>query len=301
MTKDTRNTYERITDAMIAAMEKADLGEWQMPWHRMSSLPRNVSTGLEYQGANITALWAAGYSSSEWATYKQWEALGAKVRKGEKGTVGIKWLPVQDKMAKPRLAADGATITSNFMMPWGFVVFNAEQVDGYVSKAVPLVDLTERVATADAVIEKSGAVIKEGGSQAFYRPKDDIIGMPARVLFKETKTSTATECYYSTKLHELVHWTGADKRLGRKLVSMMDRDSYAFEELVAELGAAFLCAKLGISNDPRPDHAQYLKCWLSRLKSDPKALVRAASLAQKAVNFLLPKEEASAEPMKEAA
>lgn len=297
MTKDTRTTYERITDAMIAAMETAAATDWVMPWHRMSVMPRNAYTDKEYQGMNIVMLWSAGYGSSDWATYKQWAELGAQVRKGEKGTLCVKWLSVEDKKAK----AEGRKVMSNYMIPWGFVVFNAEQVDGYESKAIPLVDKTQSVAAADELIVRCGARINHGGDRAFFSPERDIVNVPPRVLFKETKTSTATEGYYATVMHELVHWTGAESRLKRKQ-SVSDMEAYAFEELVAELGSAFLCGRLGISNDPRPDHAQYLKGWLSRMKNDPSAIVKAASLAQKAVNYLLPPvKEPAAELTKEAA
>lgn len=301
MTKDTRNTYERITDAMIAAIE-ANPGEWKMPWHRVRGgmIPRNAATGKEYQGMNILALWSAGFASFEWATYKQWQSLGAQVRPKEKGTLGIKWLPVEDKKVK----AAGKKVQSNYMIPWGFVVFNADQVDGYEpKKQVELLDLTTRAANAEKMIDDYGIRINHGGDRAMYVPDLDMINMPPRVLFKETATSSATENYYSTKLHEVIHSTGHHSRLKRDLSGGFGSETYAFEELVAELGSAFLCAKLGITNEPRIDHAQYLKGWLSRMKSDPKAIVQAASLAQKAVNLLLPpaKEEPAVEQMKEAA
>lgn len=279
MPKDTRNTYERITDAMIAAMENVDLGKWQMPWHLMSMLPRNAYTEREYQGMNTIMLWSAGFASPEWATYNQWEGLGAQVRKGEKGTLGIKWLPVKKVGAEDKV---------KYLMPWGFVVFNAEQVDGYESKTRQLVDLTERLAKADAVIAATGAKINETGDAACYNPDLDKINMPPRILFQATKTSSATECYYSTKLHELVHWTGSEKRLNRKQATRSDLNAYAFEELVAELGSAFLCGRLGISNEPRLDHAQYLNLWLGHMKKDPRAIIKAATLAQKAVNLIMP-------------
>jgi antirestriction protein ArdC len=163
-------------------------------------------------------------------------------------------------------------------------VFNADQVDGFG-------EATAGVAIApsegvDAFIARTGATIVHGGSRACYVPMLDEIHMPERASFIGSTTSTATETYYSTVLHELTHWTAPAHRCGRDLSGRFGDDAYAMEELVAELGAAFLCGELGITVEPRPDHAQYLAHWLTVLKADKRAIFTAASKAAEAAAFL---------------
>ncbi len=177
-------------------------------------------------------------------------------------------------------------------------VFNIDQVDVPVELRATLLppaperkDLTERLDRVDAFVAAIGVEIREGGQRAFYRHKDsrgegDFIQMPPRELFTGTATSTATESYYSTLLHEEIHGSGAEHRLNRKFGDRFGDHAYAFEELVAELGAAFLCAHLEVTNTPRIDHAQYCASWLAVLKGDTKAIFTAASLATRAVEFL---------------
>lgn len=280
--------YETVTASIIAAIE-AGAGEFRMPWHRASTddgIPCNAATGAQYRGSNILTLWATamgkGYSGNRWATYKQWAALGAQVRKGEKAATGIYFSMVEKESA----TGD----TKAVPMAKAFYLFNADQVDGYtIPDTVTRQDDTSRIAAADAAIAATGARIVHSGTRAFYRPSTDDIYLPAREAFTGTDTSTATESYYSTALHELAHWTGHSSRLDRNF-SRSQRfgdEAYAGEELVAELGAAFLCAQLGITNAPRADHAQYLAHWLKVLKADSRAIVRAASDAQKAADYVI--------------
>jgi antirestriction protein ArdC len=279
--------YQKLTATIIAQIEKG-ADKWQMPWHRDPvagtadlTLPVNAATGANYQGANIIVFWSTAkamrYASHVWATYKQWQSIGAQVRKGETGTYGIKWTAVKDKRDPDRMT----------LIPCGFTVFNAAQVDGWSgelpkAQADKLVDLVTPAEKADALVADSGAHIQHGGTRAFYAPSLDVIGMPDRFRFGEN-----SQGYYSTLLHELTHWTGAKSRCDRDFSGRFGSDAYAFEELVAELGAAFLCALTGVSNEPRPDHASYLASWLKVLKADPKALVTAASKAQAAVNYIM--------------
>ena len=144
----------------------------------------------------------------------------------------------------------------------------------------------EPIDAAEAFVRATGAAIAHGGTRAYYRPSTDTIQLPDRTAFVGTATSTAQESYYSTLLHELTHWTSPEQRCNRTLGKRFGDDAYAMEELVAELGAAFLCAELGITMEARLDHAQYLASWLSVLKADKKAIFTAASGASKAVEFL---------------
>ncbi len=167
-------------------------------------------------------------------------------------------------------------------------VFAAEQVEGYAAPALPEppANPVEPIERAEAFVAATGAIIHHGGSRAFYRRSTDEIHLPPREAFIGTATSTAAEAYYSTKLHEMTHWTGIESRCNRQFGKRFGDDAYAIEELVGELGAAFLCADLGISDAPRADHAQYLDTWLRVLKADKKAIFTAASMASQAAEFL---------------
>lgn len=280
--------YDTVTASLVQQIE-AGAGKWQMPWHNRGALagvPVNATTGNTYSGVNVLVMWGAadamGYSDARWATYKQWQAAGCQVRKGERATAGIKWKPVVGK----READAGRPV----LIPLGFSVFNVAQVDGGQVELPLGVDTTPKfspVERAESVIAAVGARLTHGGARAFFQPATDSIVMPDRFRFEATATSSAQEAYYSTLLHEHIHWTGGDSRLKRNLRGRFGDDSYAAEELIAELGAAFLCARLGISNEPRPDHAQYLTSWLKVLKADSRAIFTAASAAQKAADFLL--------------
>lgn len=303
------NVYDTITTNIINAIEQG-AGEFRMPWHRASTangIPCNAVTGTEYKGSNILTLWATagakGYGSNRWATFKQWQSVGAQVRKGEKSATGI-YFNMLERENEDTGEAKGKSKAIPFARP--FHLFNAAQVDGYNSESVaPRQDLTETIRNADDVIAATRARITHEGSRAFYRPSTDEIYMPPRDAFIGTETSTATEAYYSTTLHELAHWTGHGSRLARDFTrsKRFGDEAYAGEELVAELGAAFLCARLGITNEPRADHAQYLAHWLKVLKGDSRAIVRAASDAQKAADFILAthKTDNEVEPLSVAA
>ena len=285
------NVYDTITTNIITAIEQG-AGEFRMPWHRASTangIPCNAVTGTEYKGSNILTLWATanarGFDSNKWATFKQWQSVGAQVRKGERSATGIYFNMLERESED---AGEGKSKAIPFARP--FHLFNAAQVDGYSTEsAAPRQDLTETIRNADDVIAATRARITHEGSRAFYRLSTDEIYMPPRDAFIGTETSTATEAYYATTLHELTHWTGHGSRLARDFTrsKRFGDQAYAGEELVAELGAAFLCARLGITNEPRADHAQYLAHWLKVLKGDSRAIVRAASDAQKAADFIL--------------
>lgn len=277
-----QEVMDAVAQHVIASIEAGvDSGRWQQPWVSTGGVPRNALTRKHYQGGNTIALWITQmvkeYTSSQWATYKQWTQLGAQVRKGEEATFGVKWtLKVCRDHGK-----DEACTKCGRMVPSVFFVFNACQVDGWdnnpdMAKHNP----DSQVEEWDAVFRATGAVITHGDFQAAYSPTLDRITMPTFDAFRDGAS------YYSTLAHEVTHWTGHKDRVGRDLTGRFGDQSYAMEELVAELGSAMLCALLGVESVPRDDHAQYLAHWLGVLRQDSKALWTAAGAASKAVTYV---------------
>lgn len=281
------NVYARVTDEIVRAIE-AGAREYKMPWHQGAGagLPRNALTGNLYRGTNTIALWASsqtrGYRLPYWATFLQWEKLGAKIRRGEKASV-IVFYKHEGLSADGEDGEDAANVRSVAKCSF---VFNADQVDGWSCPAPITEDKTERLNTVDCFIENVGADIRYGGEVAGYNLALDQIRMPERCQFVGTNTSTATESFYSVILHELVHWSGHPARLNRDLSGRFGTSAYAMEELVAELGAAFQCADFGISLSPRRDHAAYVSSWLQVLREQRAAIFTAASTATAACRFL---------------
>ncbi|MBV9990048.1 MAG: DUF1738 domain-containing protein [Alphaproteobacteria bacterium] len=282
------NVYEAVTAQIVAAIEKG-AGSCVMPWHGgvlPVTMPLNALTEMPYHGVNVVSLWAQAatklYPSGYWASYEQWRKLGAQVRKGERGSVIIFYKKLDGEEEPEADEADAP----RFVLRQSHV-FNFAQVEGWelpdtgrrVSQVIP----NEQIA---AFVEATNADVRHGGLKACYRRKDDYIAMPAPEMFRGTPTSSPTEAYYAVLLHELTHWTGAPHRLDRvKGKRFGDRD-YAFEELVAELGAAFLCSAFRLVNETRPDHAAYIAHWLTMLSRDNRAIFAAAALAQQAVEYL---------------
>jgi len=284
-----KDVYQTVTDQIVEAIENG-AGEWQMPWHRMGeglNRPVNIDTGNAYRGINIVALWAAGqvrgYGSGAWGTYRQWQNKGCQVRKGEKASTVVfyKEFEVEDTDAQP-----GETTFETRRVARASSVFNADQVDGYDVELPEPKDSVQDMTEANAFVANTQAVVRHGGARAYYNRGTDTIQMPDKDRFLGSETSSATESYYGTLLHELVHWTGIKKRCDREFGKRFGDDAYAVEELVAELGAAFLCADLGIAAEPRPDHAAYIEYWLKALKTDNRAIFAAASKAAQATDFL---------------
>jgi len=280
--------YTRVTNEIIKAIESG-VGEYRMPWHQNAGrgLPRNAATKNFYHGINTLALWSAshlrGYTSPYWATYRQWSNLGAHVRKGEKASTII-FFKKREPKAEEEKADDNASQPR--LVIQGSVVFNADQVDGWKKAEAPLEDRTQRLEAADMFISSVGATVRYGGDIASYSKAFDRINMPESRRFIETETSSATESFYSVLLHEHVHWSGHQKRLSRDLSGRFGTSAYAMEELVAELGAAFLCADLGISVAPRMDHAVYIRTWLVVLRQEKAAIITASSAAMAATRYL---------------
>jgi antirestriction protein ArdC len=282
------DAHQIITDRIIAMIE-AGAGEFKMPWHRSAKAPLhtpvNCLTKKRYRGINVLSLWASAeehnYASNEWGTYKQWQEKKTQVRKGEKATLVMFF-----KEFEVHPDPDDETDNGRRLVARASWAFNAAQVEGYEAPVLPEDrGPIERIAIADTFVRGTGATIRHGGERAFFRPSEDLIQMPDEGLFLGDETRRR-EAYYSTLLHELTHWSGAEKRLNREFGKRFGDKAYSFEELVAELGAAFLCGSLGITNEPRRDHAQYIGHWLSILKEDKKAISHAAARASAAADYL---------------
>lgn len=288
----TSDVYSRITEEIIKKMEQG-AGDFKLPWYKTkdSTLisPVNAKTGNNYKGINILSLWMSGmsegYSRGIWATYKQWSELGAQVRKGEKGSL-IAFYKILDVVGKgqpqsdePTESTKSATIKHRMYAQMSYV-FNADQVDGYTPPPEPSFNPDSRIAEVEKFFASLDAIVEHGGNKAFYSPSLDKIQMPYFGAFRDK------ESYYSVLAHEVTHWTGHTSRCNRDFSGRFGSSSYAAEELVAELGAAFLCSLLKITNEPRQDHANYISDWISILKKDKKAIFTASSKAQEAVDWL---------------
>lgn len=278
------STYRRITARIIEAIE-AGAGTFVMPWHteHARSRPRNAFTGKSYNGANVIALWAEAmlrkYPSSCWATYRQWQNMGAQVRAKERGTTVIFYSPADPAQESP-------DERSRFVLR-SFRVFNAAQVAGW-QEPLPLPEDTpvDILYEVDVFVRNTGARVCYGSYGAWYDRAGDYIAMPNRECFVGSPTRSSDESFYATLLHELVHWSGAAHRLNRTFGQKHGDSAYAAEELVAEIGAAFLCADLHVANEPRPDHAAYVASWLRILRGDSRIIFVAASLSSSATHYL---------------
>lgn len=278
MSVKSDEAMKAVAEKIIKSIEDGIVtGEWHKPWAG-GTIALNAVTKNQYKGGNLIALMIFGedYSDGYWATYKQWESVGAQVRKGETGIRLVKWTP---KPCKDH-GSDEMCQNCGTMIPNVFTVFNADQVDGW-ERPGSTVNPEERIAAADRFVTATGAKIRHNGEgRAYYNRQSDEVTLPHYEWF------TGAHAYYATAAHELVHWTGHESRLNRAIHKNWGDDTYAGEELVAELGAAMLCATLGLDDEPREDHARYLKAWVGKLRDNYKLLWNAASLAQKAVDHL---------------
>ncbi|MEY9323434.1 ArdC family protein [Sinorhizobium fredii] len=293
--QNIKDTYQRITDTIVEQLE-AGTKPWIRPWRgnvRSSLTPRRA-TGEAYRGINVLMLWVSGqmfgYEENTWMTYRQAQDLGAQVRKGEKGTLVVKY-----GTFTPKEREDDEDRSIPYLK--GYTVFNVEQIenlpDRFISPAEELPAApVPHIETVETFVKNTGASVNYGGTKACYRPNCDDILMPDRDRFD-------SEVHlYSTLLHEIGHWTGAKHRLDRDLSGRFGSASYAADELVAELTASFLCADLGVAHDPRDNTAAYLASWLTVLKNDKRAIITAAAKAQSAADYLhdlqLSKEDSKA-------
>ena len=279
--------YTRVTQKIITDLERG-VRTWLKPWSgdvdaSRAALPLRHN-GVAYRGINILLLWSEaidkGYRCAHWMTYRQALELGGQVRKGEHGSHVV----YADKITKTDENEAGEEIERTIPFMKGYTVFNVEQIEGLPAEfcekptlAGPTQQLIER---AEVFFAATGALIGHGGNRAFYSPSADVIQLPKPERFRDA------ESYAAVKAHELIHWTAHQSRLARTLGARFGDEAYAAEELVAELGAAFLCVALGITAEAREDHAGYLAHWLQVLRGDNRAIFTAASHAQRAVDYL---------------
>lgn len=285
--------YDEVTARIVAEIEEGRI-PWTQPWDAAGfapGLPQNADTRRAYSGINILILWAEaaqrGFASQGWLTFRQALALGAAVRKGEKGTTifyAARFTPKgeggAEVAAKGGHGADEGERSVPFLKR--FTVFNVAQVEGLPERCIlPVAALPPRetIPVAEALLAASGADIRIGGGEAYYSPSGDYIALPPQQAF------FAQIDYYRTALHELGHWTGHASRLDRDQKGGFASAAYGREELCAELASAFLCASLGIQ--PTVRHADYLGAWLAIMREDTRAIFKAASLASKAADYLL--------------
>jgi antirestriction protein ArdC len=280
--------YTRVTDRLIADLELG-VRPWMKPWnaeHAAGRITRPLRhNGQPYRGINVLLLWleaeGKGYSAPLWLTFKQARELGGFVRKDERGSPVI----YSSSFTRKQEAEDGSEGEQAIRFLKEYAVFNAQQVEGlpppFYASAAPPLHPARRIEAADRFFAHTGADIRHGGNQAYYACEADYVQMPPFVAFRDD------ESYYSTLGHEKIHWTKHPSRLAREFGRKKFGDEgYAREELVAEIGAAFLCCDLGITPEAREDHAAYLDHWLKVLKEDKKAVFTAAAHAQRAVDFL---------------
>jgi antirestriction protein ArdC len=282
------DVYSRVTDRIVAELEQG-VRPWLKPWnaeHAAGRITRPLRTnGQPYKGINVLMLWgeamANGYACPFWMTYKQSQELGGQVKKGEHGALVV----YADRIRKTETGKDGDEISREIPFLKGYTVFNCEQIDGlpehFYARPSPALPAPARIAAAERFAMATGADIRHGGYMAFYAIDADRVQLPPFESFADP------ESYYATLLHELTHWTRHAARLAREFGRHRWGDEgYAAEELVAELGAAFLCADLAITPEPRSDHASYIANWLTVLKNDKRAIFTAAAHAQRAADYL---------------
>ncbi len=304
-----QDIYDRITTRIVESLE-AGVRPWLKPWnaeHAAGKITRPLRhNGQPYSGINVFMLWmeaeARGYTAPIWMTFRQAKELGGHVRKGEKGAQVV-YANTIKKTERDAETGDEEERTIPFMK--GYTVFNVEQIEElpahyYAKAAEPTLEPDERIAEVEAFLDATGATIAHGGNQAFYMPSEDRIQMPPFEFFQDR------ESYYATRLHETVHWTKHASRLDRSFGRKRWGDEgYAMEELVAEIGSAFLSADLGITPEVRDDHAAYIASWLKVLKNDKRAIFTASGHAQRAATYLhelqpQPAPDPEAEPADEA-
>jgi len=270
--------YQQVTDRIISELEKGAI-PWIKPWRADSTADKNLVTGKPYQGINRLILGMSsmlgGYDAPIWGSYQQFQQKGANVKKGEKGTHIVFYKPVSTQKELP----DGTIENGGYSVLKSYVVFNVAQTDMHIEKIQPEIEKPFNIIeSCENTLKNSGAVITHGGDSAFYMRELDKINLPNKTAFESEKH------YYATAFHELTHWTGAPHRLERTKGKRFGDPNYAFEELVAEIGAAYLCADHRIEGELR--HAGYIESWLKACRDDNKAIFNAAALAQRAVDYI---------------
>ena len=266
--------YDIVTNRIIENLENGCI-PWIKPWHTENTLDKNIKTGNEYNGINRVILGMSGFQSNVWGSFKQWKDLGANVKLHEKGTAIVFYKPVSGV----KVTSEGDEIIYNSVFTTSYI-FNAEQVEGIEIKPRDIEDkpFLNNV-DIDTMVLNTGANIRHSGNSAYYKPSEDYINMPIKSDFNDEAG------YYATLLHELTHWSGAKHRLDRTKGKRFGDTAYAFEELIAELGSAFLCEKYSVKGDIR--HEGYIQSWLQALKNDNKMIFSASAYAQKSTDYIV--------------
>ena len=268
--------YQQVTDKIIAELESGKLPSWVKNWSGDAGSDCNVITKKTYSGINTIILGMSGFKSPYWGTYKQWLSIGAKINKDQfsKYQCIVFYSPVKTTKKQQ----DSEEKQQVYKLMRYFRVYNAEQVSGFEAPAMPAPKVFNNIASIEALTVKSGVQLQFGGDRAYYSPSNDYVAMPHKLQFNSEAS------YYATLLHELAHWSGHKSRLDRDLSGRFGNEAYAAEELIAELSAAFLCARFNIAGELR--HSSYIASWLRVLKNDNKAIFKAAALAQKSADYL---------------
>jgi antirestriction protein ArdC len=274
------DVYQIVTDRVISLLEAGTV-PWRKAWAGGDEFPKNLASGKAYRGVNVWLLSCAGYGSPYWLSYKQAQARGGSVRKGEKSSIAVFWKRLE---TTDKATGEAKTIP---MLRY-YRVFNVEQCDGVEYPKPEAREVTfNPIAAAESIVESMPArpEITHNEQRAYYQRSSDKVNMPKRDTF-----NAETE-YYSTLFHELIHATGHESRLGRLQndKSNFGSSSYAKEELLAEMGASYLNATAGIVESTIENSAAYIASWLKRLHDDRKLVVTAAAAAQRASDFILGK------------
>ncbi len=270
-----RDLYQEITNKIIEQLEGGNI-PWLKPWkdgkNADPSMPYNAATGRAYNGVNVLILWSTNFESNGWLTYKQAQSLGGNIKKGQKGQTVTFWkfFKKTDKLTNEE---------TSFPMLRAYTVFNVEQCENLENLPQVKPIITEATTALELALT-NGATVKHHGNEAFFSPSSDCITMPPQSNFN------SIDNYESILLHELTHWTGHHNRLDRDFSGRYGSESYAFEELIAEMGSAFLCASFGVT-ECISKNASYIKSWLKVLKSDKRAIFTASSQSKKATEYLI--------------
>lgn len=293
-TAERLNVYQIVTDRIIASL-KDGIIPWEKPWKAPTfaggSFPRSFHTGKPYRGVNVFLLWGTPYNSPFWLTYKQAVELGGNVRKGEKGSQIVFYKQLRSRSTEAKETTTEPETSANERAPFvlnHYTVFNVEQCEGL--KVPTIEEPTKEPVDADATCE---AIVNgwngrptlrteiETESRAYYGPSTDSIHLPARFRFVDTAH------FYATLFHEMVHSTGHSSRLARTFGERFGDELYSKEELIAETGAAFLCAIAGIATQhTERNTTAYIQNWISKLEQDNRLIVQAAASAQRAVDLI---------------
>jgi len=294
---------ENIVNKVISNIDKHGK-DWLKPWASLG-MPKNL-VGRNYRGINTIALWISkeeqGFTSDSWGTFNQIRSKGGKINKGAKGTQVIYMQPslFRDikKGERPNTIHEDS-IRTQYNLMRSYFVFNLNQTTG-INIESEKADGADTLPEVEQYVKNTGADIRYGlkdnifvSNSCYYVPSKDYIGMVSKELFNGNDNSSATQNFYATLLHELTHWTGHKSRCDRtekyktKYFENFDsNEKYAFEELVAEIGACIQCCMLGITMEPTPHAIQYLKIWKDRIKAKPETIFKASALAQAGVNYI---------------